>query len=119
MLLADALQHHHFLLPTRRGEGEVWRLRGRNQFLGIGVARLSEHALGAAFLHDVAVAHDQHPRAHALDDVEIVGDKKQGRSALFGHALNDAEDPVLRGGIEGCGGLVADKNVGASRHGHG
>ena len=80
---------------------------------------LGKNPLGRARLHHCAVVHYHNAGTHAADDSQVMGDEDQRDAASLGHALDDAQYAILRGGIQRGGRFIADEQIGVAGHGHG
>ena len=84
---------------------------GRQQRLGIGMARALEHVGHPAGLDDLAPLHDDHVVGDAPDDIEIVGDEQHRHADLGLQVFQELEDLRLYGDVEGGRRLVGDEQV--------
>ncbi len=105
----------------REGQGAVGRESGdgAQQSLSVGMSGgLENVGLGAEF-DQAAGVHDGDAIGYVRDDGEIVRDEKHRQSEFVAKVVEQVEDLLLDGDIEGGGGLVGDEELRAVDDGHG
>ena len=81
--------------------------------------RAVEDIVGLALLHQVAVAHYHNALAHLGHDAQVVADKDKPHAVAVAQLLEQLEDLLLHGNVEGGGGFVGDEQLRVARYGHG
>ena len=89
---------------------EAWR-RGQ-QRSRVRMARVSENGRGGSGLDDLSGIHHQDPVAESRDDGQVVADEEHGQAKVTAQALDELQDLVLDGHVQGRGGLVAQQQLG-------
>src|SRR5690606_9188670 len=69
---------------------------------------------------DDAVLHHGNPVADVCNNAEVVRNQQEGETTVATKALQQVQDTLLHGDVEGGGGLVGDDDVGivGERHGN-
>ncbi len=86
---------------------------------GIRMARVVEHLVRLAFLHQAPRVEDADAVAHSPHHREVVADEEDARPQLLAQSRDEVQHLCLHGRIEAGRGLVEDKEsrVGGERHG--
>ena len=92
---------------------------GREQRLGIGVARSCEEGGLGGELDDLAEVHDRDAMGDVLHHREVVGDEDEAEPETGLQILEQVDDLCAHRDVEGRDGLVADQELGLDRKGAG
>ena len=85
---------------------------------GVSVARVGEEGGGGGAFDDATGIHDVDVVAGLGDDGEIVGDEDDGGTEVFLALVDEVENLLLDGDVEGGGGLVGNEKLGLGDEGH-
>ena len=118
--------------PDRRTGGDRWLAGNRHQArmasridlrdglhqgLGVGVALLGEDLLSGGLFHGPAGVHDHYLVGPALDDSEVVGDEDHRHAPLGTEVVEQVQDVLLDGDVQGRGGFIGDEDPWFARQG--
>ena len=92
---------------------------GTEQAAGVLVAGVGEDLLGGALLDDLASVHDGDGVCHLGHEGEVVGDEDHREAELLAQLVEQVDDLLLHGHVEGGGGLVGDDQLRVAGQGHG
>ena len=92
------------------GDGEGGGV-GKQAF-GVVVARVCQHRGGQALLAQLAGLHDHDAVGAVTGHGEVVGNEEDAHAKLRAHVIEEIEDDLLHGDVEGGGRLVGDDEVG-------
>ena len=73
-----------------------------------------EHLLCSAVFDNLAVIHHRHVVGYLCNDTEVVGDEDDAHVVFLLKGVEEVEDGLLYGDIEGGGGLVGNEKVGVA-----
>ena len=85
---------------------------GGHQPPGCRGAGVGKDGLHFAFLHHFAAVQNGHPAADLLHHAHLVGDDHYRSAQLFVDILDQGQDRVGGGGVQGAGSLVAQQHLG-------
>jgi hypothetical protein len=71
--------------------------------------RFADDLINRSLLDRAPAAHHDDPLGHARHDGEVVADEQECHVALRDEPVEQSEDLVLHGDVEGCGRLVRDQ----------
>ena len=86
----------------------VWHRDGREQGLGVRVARVGVKLMAGGDFHDAAEIHDDDAVADVFNYRQVVRDKKQGEAEFFLQVLEEIDDLGLHRDIKRGDRLVSD-----------
>ena len=86
---------------------------GTEQAAGVLVAGVGEDLLGGALLDDLASVHDGDGVRHLGHEGEVVGDEDHRKAELLAQLVEQVDDLLLHGHVEGGGGSSATTSFGS------
>ena len=90
---------------------------GREQGLGIAVARSGKELNNRGGLNNPASIHHGHSVANLCDHAEVVGNQQAGHAPLAAEAIDQRQNLGLYGDVEGRGRFIRDQQFGSRRDG--
>ena len=92
---------------------------GTQQVASIVLTGCGKQGLGTVLLYDFSLVHDGNRICSLLNHGQIMGDEQNCHVEFLLDILDQFKYLGLDGHIQGCGGLICNKEAGAASQGHG